>query len=211
MGVSSVTSIFSVASLNSSCADRAVEHLLLVLRVADHVAGGEDRELRHQLGDVEGRDRRQFQVAACHRGRLGALLEQRGVQVDLHVEFARCALVERFLEHRPHLAVPVIRHGRGRDAQQHLVLRHCGRGTARRRVRQWRQSGYGAVGKSSSLSPCDGVGFSQSRVQAERGQLIENVLEVAGVDAPPAAGARAASRRRPSARAMMALSAGISA
>jgi hypothetical protein len=37
-------------------ADRAVEHLLLVVGVADDVAGREDGELRHQLGDVEGRD-----------------------------------------------------------------------------------------------------------------------------------------------------------
>jgi hypothetical protein len=112
-------------------AHRAAEHLLLVLRVADHVAGGEDRELGHQLGDVEGRDRAELQIPARHRRRFGALLEQRRVQVDLDVELAGRALVERLLEDGPHLAVPVVGHRGGADAQQHLVLRQgggCGQG-----------------------------------------------------------------------------------
>jgi hypothetical protein len=36
----------------------------------------------------------QLQIAARHGGRLGALLEQRRVQVDLDVELAGRALVE---------------------------------------------------------------------------------------------------------------------
>jgi len=104
--------------------DRAVEHLLLVLRIAHHVAGGEDGELGHQLGDVKGRDGRELQVAARHGGRLGALLEQRGVQVDLRVELVGRGLVQRLLEHRPHLGMPVVGHGRCGNAQRDLGLCH---------------------------------------------------------------------------------------
>ena len=68
----------------------------------------------------------ELQVAARHCRGLGALLEQRRVEVDLDVELAGGALVQRFLEHRPHLGVPVVGHGRGGDAQRDLVLRHRG-------------------------------------------------------------------------------------
>jgi len=91
-------------------------------RIAHDVAGGEHRELGHQLGDVESGNGRQLQVAAGHGRRLGALLEQRSVQVDLDIKFAGGAFVQVFLEDGPHLGVPVIGHGRCRNAQQDFVL-----------------------------------------------------------------------------------------
>ena len=70
----------------------------------------------------------QLQVAAGHGGRLGALFEQRAVQVDLHIKFAGGAFIKRLFKHGPHLAVPVFGYGRGRDAQHHFALRQGGQG-----------------------------------------------------------------------------------
>ena len=92
------------------------------------IAGREDRPFRNLLGDVECGDHRHLEVAALHGGRLGALLEQRAVQMDLHVELARRALLEFLLEHRQHLGVPVGINRRRRDPE---LDRISGRGRGR--------------------------------------------------------------------------------
>ena len=97
-------------------ADIAVIDGVQMRRVAHQVAGREDRVLRDDLGDILRRNHADFQIAALHRLDLGALAEQRAVEVNLHVECAGHRGFQRFLElHKP-FRLPFLGRARGRDA-----------------------------------------------------------------------------------------------
>ena len=111
-----------------SVADVAVVDRVEMRGAAHQVAGGEDRVVRDQHGDVLRRGHPDLEVAALHRLDLGALGEERAVVVDLHVEGARHRLLELFLEDHEALGLDLVLRARGGHAD-HLGVRQ--RRTAR--------------------------------------------------------------------------------
>jgi len=99
------------------------ENLLLVLGIAQQVAGGEDRPGGDQSRQFLRRGDRHFEVAAGNRLKLGALLEERGVPVRLQ----RREILHGRAEDFGHRHGALVRRCHGcRKAQGH-ALRQCRR------------------------------------------------------------------------------------
>ena len=155
------------------------EELLESVKQAKAIERGEDR--RFDLAP-DGVAPRADGVASRHRAGDLALIarEERNRQADAgvraDVEFARRALVECVLEYRPHLAVPVVGHGRGRDAQQHLVL-----GQRQRRMQQAGAQRSGGGGGQQAAAPGTPPADTLGLVQVEPRQRGGDAAEKAGV------------------------------
>jgi hypothetical protein len=85
-----------------------------VVGVAEQVGRCQHRPGRHLLGDVLRRDVAHLQVVALQRHQLGALAEQRGVQVHLDLEIGGHVLGE----HVHHLGADVLVGEHGSKAQR---------------------------------------------------------------------------------------------
>jgi hypothetical protein len=110
-----------------------------VVRVAEHIGRGQDRELRHLVGDVLRRDVAHLEVAALQRHELGPLLEEVAPEIGLE----RKVRGDRLGELLRHLGPDVLVRKDGGEAQHRLVLRE-------RRQRGKRHAGrdHGAAGEA---------------------------------------------------------------
>ena len=94
-------------------------------RVAEEIAGRQDRPGRDLLGNVLRRDIAHLQVTALQRHELRALLEQVAAVIALEGEVVPDGVVE----HLHHLGADVLLREDGGEAQLWLVLRERRNGT----------------------------------------------------------------------------------